>query len=133
MFYASTTASRPLYVTRHLRLPFSFLVVYVQTLARSSRVQPPVVSRSFGAGHAGVACDIELLQQGWLEARGADSAIYEQVCRFNIKKNARRSGRTRSIFFAATGAGRHGACLIISVDLVVLLVLVLVDGDGLQL
>lgn len=41
--------------------------------------QPPVASNSFGAGHAGVAYDVELMQQGWLEARGADSAIFEQV------------------------------------------------------
>ena len=42
-------------------------------------VQPPVLSNSFGAGHAGVAYDVELMQQGWLEARGPDSAIFEQV------------------------------------------------------
>lgn len=36
-------------------------------------------SNSFGAGHAGVAYDVELMQQGWLEAKGADSAIFEQV------------------------------------------------------
>lgn len=45
----------------------------------AARIQAPVASNSFGAGHAGVAHDVELLQQGWLEARGADSAIYDQV------------------------------------------------------
>lgn len=45
-----------------------------------SRVpQAPIVSNSFGAGHAGVAYDLELMQQGWLEAKGEDSAIYDQV------------------------------------------------------
>ncbi|CAM9794259.1 unnamed protein product, partial [Hapterophycus canaliculatus] len=41
--------------------------------------EPPVASNSFGAGHAGIAYDVELMQQGWLEARGADSAIFEQA------------------------------------------------------
>ncbi|CAM9362910.1 unnamed protein product, partial [Ectocarpus sp. 4 AP-2014] len=41
--------------------------------------EPPVESNSFGAGHAGVAYDVELMQQGWLEAKGADSAIFEQA------------------------------------------------------
>lgn len=36
-------------------------------------------SNSFGAGHAGVAYDVELMQQGWLEAKGEDSAIFDQV------------------------------------------------------
>lgn len=36
-------------------------------------------SKSFGAGHSGVAHDVELIQEGWLHLRGGDSAIYKQV------------------------------------------------------
>lgn len=41
--------------------------------------QPPAGSKSFGAGHSGVAHDVELIQEGWLHLRGGDSAIYKQV------------------------------------------------------
>lgn len=41
--------------------------------------QPPAGSKSFGAGHSGVAHDVELIQEGWLHLRGVDSTIYKQV------------------------------------------------------
>lgn len=71
-----------------LSLPWSFLCVLGDIQPHSlflfTLSQPPVASKSFGAGHAGVAHDIELMQQGWLEVRGADSIIYEQVCSRNL-------------------------------------------------
>lgn len=61
-------------LTRVCMCRYSLLILF-----GNPPIQAPISSNSFGAGHAGVAMDVQLLQQGWLEARGADSVMYAEV------------------------------------------------------